>query len=118
VEATPVRIVMADPSYAGGVTATRRIANHASLHQRAFTTHDASGPVNLAVGVQLGAHLENFLAQEVVRAYYLGWYPEHVTGLPELREGRFQVPRRGGHGVELQHGLLARMETTSRGSSG
>lgn len=116
VERTPVRIVMADPSYAGGITATRRIADLAGLHQRAFTTHDASGPVNLAVGVQLGLHQQNALAQEVVRAYYFGWYGEVVTGLPELKDGAFLPHDRTGHGVELLPDVEGRPDTSTRSS--
>jgi galactonate dehydratase len=107
---------MADPSYAGGITAARRIANHAGIHLRSFTTHDASGPVNLAVGVQLGLHHQNAIAQEVVRAYYFGWYPELVTGLPELASGSFLPHDRTGHGVDLLAGPDRRHELAERTS--
>jgi L-alanine-DL-glutamate epimerase-like enolase superfamily enzyme len=117
VESTPVRIVMADPSYAGGITACRRIADLAGSHHKAFTTHDASGPVNLAVGVQLNLHHENAIAQEMVRAYSFGWYPEHVTGLPEFRNGALLPHHRTGHGVELRAELTASDGMTTRVST-
>ena len=117
IESTPVRIVMADPSYAGGISSVRRIANLAGLHLRSFTTHDASGPVNLAVGVQLGLHHENAIAQEVVRAYYNGWYREMVTGLPELASGSFLPHDRTGHGVELMADVEGRADVSTQVST-
>ena len=117
VATTPVRIVMADPSYAGGITACRRIAELAGIHHRSFTTHDASGPVNLAVGVQLGLHHQNAIAQEVMRAYLFGWYPEVAEGLPELGDGAFRPPPGAGHGLSLRPEFLADSGTVQRSTS-
>ena len=73
--------------------------------------------MNLGVGVQLGLHHDNALAQEVVRAYYFGWYGEAVTGLPQLANGAFLPHDRTGHGVELVPGFEARSDTLVRSSA-
>lgn len=112
-----VDIVMADPSWVGGVTEARRVADLAALYQRPFTPHDCTGPVNLSVGVHLCVSLENALIQEIVRAYYYGWYAEVADDLPPLEEGRISPLERPGHGIELRREFLER-EGTRVSSSG
>lgn len=97
-----VGIVMADPGWVGGVTEARRVADLAALYGRPFTPHDCTGPVNLAVGVHLCTSLENALVQEIVRAYYFGWYGELALGLPPLADGRIRPAQAPGHGIELR----------------
>ena len=101
-----VDIVMADPSWVGGVTETRRVADLAGLYQRPFTPHDCTGPVNLSVGVHLCVSLENALIQEVVRAYYYGWYADVALELPPLADGAISPLEEPGHGVELRREFL------------
>ena len=111
-----VDIVMADPSWVGGVTETRRVADLAGLYQRPFTPHDCTGPVNLSVGVHLCVSLENALIQEVVRAYYYGWYAEVADRLPPLVEGVISPLEEPGHGVELRREFLEAPGTRVRSS--
>jgi galactonate dehydratase len=111
-----VDIVMADPAWVGGVTETRRVADLAALYQRPFTPHDCTGPVNLSVGVHLCVSLENALIQEVVRAYYFGWYADVARDLPLLAEGRITPLERPGHGIELRDEFLQQPGTTMRSS--
>jgi L-alanine-DL-glutamate epimerase-like enolase superfamily enzyme len=63
-ERADVGILMADPSWIGGVTATRKVADLAALHLRPFTPHDRTGPATLAVGVYLCRNGENALTEE------------------------------------------------------
>ncbi len=102
-----VGIVMTDPSWVGGVTEACRVADLAAVYGRPFTPHDCTGPVNLAVGVHLCTALENALVQEVVRAYYYGWYSECAEGLPHLEHGFIYAPEMPGHGVQLVDELRA-----------
>ena len=111
-----VDIVMADPSWVGGVTETRRVADLAGLYQRPFTPHDCTGPVNLSVGVHLCVSLENALIQEVVRAYYYGWYAEVAHQLPPLADGTISPLDAPGHGVELLREFLEGPGTRVRSS--
>jgi galactonate dehydratase len=111
-----VDIVMADPSWVGGITETRRVADLAGLYQRPFTPHDCTGPVNLSVGVHLCAALENAFIQEVVRAYYYGWYVQVAQQLPPLVEGVISPLEEAGHGVELRREFLEAPGTLVRSS--
>jgi galactonate dehydratase len=108
IERGGVSIVMIDPAWVGGVTEGRRVADVAALYQRPFTTHDCTGPVNMAVGVHLCVNAENAYMQEIVRAFQYGWYPQNVTGLPELRDGEMIPAALPGHGVELLPEVLHR----------
>jgi L-alanine-DL-glutamate epimerase-like enolase superfamily enzyme len=93
---------MTDPVWVGGVSEARRVGDLASLHQRPFTPHDCTGPVSLAVGVHLCLTAETAIFQEIVRAFYFGWYREFATGLPPLDGGRITASAAPGHGVELR----------------
>ena len=101
-ERTGVGIIMTDPSWDGGITVARKVADLAALYLRPFTPHDCSGPVTLAVGVHLCLHAENALVQEMVRAFYFGWYEEVVSGLPIFTSGRLRASDGPGHGVAIR----------------
>jgi L-alanine-DL-glutamate epimerase-like enolase superfamily enzyme len=101
-ERAGVGIIMTDPSWDGGITVARRVADLAALYLRPFTPHDCSGPVTLAVGVHLCLNAENALVQEMVRAYYFGWYDEVVTGLPVFESGRLRASDGFGHGIDIR----------------
>ena len=110
IDRSGVTVVMADPAYVGGITAAHRVADLAGQRQRAYTSHDCNGPVNLAVGVHLGLHAENASFQEMVRAYFFGWYGDFAAGLPSFREGRLSITGAPGHGVTLQPGVANRAD--------
>jgi len=93
-----------------------RVAELAALYALPFGLHDCSGPVNLAVGVHVSMSVENAFMQEIVRAYYRGWYQEVVDGLPPLRDGLIAPHSGPGHGIGLVPGLLDRPGTLVRRS--
>ena len=101
-ERAGVGIIMADPSWVGGVTVARKVADLAALHLRPFTPHDCTGPITLAVGVHLCLNAENALLQEMVRAFYFGWYDELVSGQPVFEAGRLRPAAAPGHGVAIR----------------
>jgi L-alanine-DL-glutamate epimerase-like enolase superfamily enzyme len=111
-----VGIVLSDATWCGGVTEARRVAELAALYALPFGLHDCSGPVNLAVGVHVSMSVENAFMQEIVRAYYRGWYQEVVDGLPPLRDGLIAPHSGPGHGICLVPGLLDRPGTLVRRS--
>ena len=76
--------------------------------------HDCSGPVVLTASAHLALHVRNCFVQEIVRAFYYGWYAELVTNLPPLTLGKLTVPDGPGLGVELQPDLTRRTGCTTR----
>jgi L-alanine-DL-glutamate epimerase-like enolase superfamily enzyme len=101
-------IVMADVSWAGGISEARKIAHLAEAHHRPVMFHDCTGPVVLAASTHLSLNAPNALVQETVRAFYRGWYGELVTQLPPIHHGRITVPPGPGHGIELLPDLIDR----------
>ncbi|GIT48154.1 MAG: hypothetical protein Ct9H300mP14_00820 [Gammaproteobacteria bacterium] len=55
--------------------------------------HDCNGPVVLSASVHFCQATPNAYVQEIVRAFYYGWYAEIVTELPPIVDGPFQHRR-------------------------
>lgn len=101
-------VLIFDPTWAGGVSEARRISALAEMYDIPVTAHDCVGPVSLGVASHLAMHLPNIAWQEVVRAFYTGWYQGLVTALPRL-DGGYLYPLAGpGLGMELQPDVLQR----------
>jgi galactonate dehydratase len=116
-EQAGVGIIMTDPSWVGGVTVARKVADLAALYLRPFTPHDCTGPITLAVGVHLCLNAANALAQEMVRAFYFGWYDELVTGQPVFEGGRLRPTDAPGHGVAIRDGVRSWADVEVRTST-
>ena len=52
--------------------------------------------------------------QEIVRAFYYGWYDEIVTNLPPIKNGEITIPDGPGLGLELRNDFKNRNTTFSR----
>jgi len=100
-DAEAVDIVMIDPTWAGGITETRKIASLADSYSLPVAMHDCTGPFTLMAGVHLGVSSPNAIYQEVVRAYLRTWYRDLVTVLPEIVDGCVLPPSGAGLGTTL-----------------
>ena len=92
-------IVMIDPTWAGGITESRKIATMAESFGLPVALHDCTGPFTLMAGVQLAFSAPNAIYQETVRAYMRTWYRDFVT---ELGRGRGR-PRAAADGSGHRH---------------
>ena len=72
--------------------------------------HDCTGPVALTVSTHLALNTRNCWVQEMVRAFYYGWYHRFVTELPPVANGMITVP--------AGPGLRARPATRNRATPG
>ena len=115
-EKDAVDYVMIDLSWCGGLTESKKIASQAETYQRPMAPHDCTGPVVLIASLALALNAPNAIFQEVVRAYYTGWYTELVTELPRIENGFANLMTRPGLGTELQPGLRKRADVTVRRS--
>jgi L-alanine-DL-glutamate epimerase-like enolase superfamily enzyme len=52
--------------------------------------------------------------QEIVRAFYYGWYHRFVTELPPIASGMITVPKGAGLGTRLDPKVLAREDARVR----
>ncbi|MFC7406830.1 mandelate racemase/muconate lactonizing enzyme family protein [Georgenia alba] len=98
-------LVMIDPTWAGGITESRKIAVLADTYGLPVTYHDCTGPFTLLAGIHLAAATPNLRYQESVRAYLRVVYPEMVTDVPEVDDGVIAVPQAPGLGTELLAGI-------------
>jgi L-alanine-DL-glutamate epimerase-like enolase superfamily enzyme len=90
-----------DIAWCGGLTEARKIAAMAEAWHVPVAFHDCTGPVVLAASTHLALHTPNCFIQEIVRAFYYGWYGELVTALPPLSQGEITVPPGAGLGLRL-----------------
>jgi galactonate dehydratase len=96
-----VHVVMADLSWAGGLTEGRKIASMAATYHRPFAAHDCIGPISYAAAIHMAFSQPNTLIQESVRAFYSGYYRELVTVVPEVVNGFIRPMEGPGLGTEL-----------------
>ncbi len=115
-EKDAVDYVMIDLSWCGGLTESKKIATQAETYQRPMAPHDCTGPVVLIASLALALNAPNAIFQEVVRAYYTGWYAELVTALPRIENGFAHLMTKPGLGTELQPGIRKRADVTVRRS--
>jgi L-alanine-DL-glutamate epimerase-like enolase superfamily enzyme len=94
-------MAIADVAWCGGISEARRIAALADAWHAAVAFHDCTGPVVLAASTHLALNARNCFIQEIVRAFYFGWYGELVSALPPLREGSITAPPGPGLGLRL-----------------
>jgi galactonate dehydratase len=107
-----VDYVMLDVGWCGGLSEAKKIATIAETSLRPIAPHDCTGPVVFAASLHLALNAPNAAFQEVVRAYYTGWYKELVTELPRIENGHAYAMTGPGLGTALQPGLKRRADVT------
>ena len=109
-------IVMFDLAWCGGLSEARKISSMAEAWHLSVAPHDCTGPVVFAASTHLSLNAPNALIQESVRAFYKGWYPEIVTGVPIVEDGFVTVPPGPGLGCELRSDIDKRFSVSKRSS--
>ena len=107
-----VDYVMLDLGWCGGLSEAKKIAAMAEACLRPIAPHDCTGPVVLIASLHLALNAPNALFQEVVRAYYTGWYKELVTELPRIENGEAYAVTGPGLGTALLPDLKQRPGVT------
>lgn len=101
-------LVMIDPTWAGGISESRKIATMADTFGLPVTMHDCTGPFTMLAGMHLAANAPNGMYQEMVRAYTTHVYPQWVDFLPEVVDGTIALPTGVGLGATLAPDLAER----------
>ena len=107
-----VDYVMLDLGWCGGLSEAKHIAGMAEAALRPIAPHDCTGPVVLIASLHLALNAPNAVFQEVVRAYYTGFYKELVTELPRIENGEAHPMTGPGLGTALVPGLRERPDIT------
>lgn len=113
-ELEALSMVIVDLSWCGGISEARKVASMAETYHIPIAFHDCTGPVVLAVSTHLALNARNCWLQEMVRAFYYGWYHRFVTELPPVQNGMITVPKAPGLGLALQPDVLTRTGVTVR----
>jgi L-alanine-DL-glutamate epimerase-like enolase superfamily enzyme len=116
-ELEALSMVIMDVTWCGGVSEAKKIATMAEPYQTPVAFHDCTGPVALTVSTHLALNTRNCWVQEMVRAFYYGWYHRFVTELPPITKGMITVPKGAGLGTKLDPGVLKRDDATVRRTS-
>jgi L-alanine-DL-glutamate epimerase-like enolase superfamily enzyme len=99
--------VMIDPTWAGGISETRRIAELAQVFNVPALMHDCTGPLTLLAGLNVAAACSNVTFQETVRAHLKTLYPLLIDEAVVVDRGHLPLPARPGIGVRLLPALFA-----------
>ena len=108
--------LMIDPGWVGGITEARHVLSLASTFGVPVAPHDCTGPVVLTVGAHLGVSHPGIELQEMVRAFYYGWYADMLTDLLSYENGYLRANDAPGLGTTLQPGIVKRKDAKIRWS--
>lgn len=98
-DASAADYVMIDPTWVGGISATRRIADLAQLFNVPSLMHDCTGPFTLLAGLQIAASNSGVAFQETVRAHLATLYPHLIDEPIRVSRGTLALPLRPGLGA-------------------
>lgn len=98
--------VMIDPTWVGGVSETRRIAELAQIYNVPVLMHDCTGPLTLFSGLHVSASVPGVTYQETVRAHIASLYPRLIDDKVVVQDGHIALPERPGLGVRLLEELF------------
>ena len=93
--------VMIDPTWAGGISETRRIIELAQAYNVPATMHDCTGPLTLFAGLHCSVASSNVVFQETVRAHIRTFYERLIDRQPIIENGRLLAPPDPGLGTTL-----------------
>ena len=105
-----VGLAIMDIVWGGGLTEARKVAALADTYSIPFTGHDCTGPIALTASVHMTMHAPNVFIQEMVRAFYYGWYQDLVTELPPINNGRISAAQGPGLGTALNPDIFNRAD--------
>jgi len=93
--------VMIDPTWVGGISETRRLAELAQSYNVPATMHDCTGPLTLFAGMHVATAVPNVVFQESVRAHIRTFYSSLIKTNISIENG-FAIPPTGpGLGTRL-----------------
>ncbi|HSE78787.1 MAG TPA: mandelate racemase/muconate lactonizing enzyme family protein [Alphaproteobacteria bacterium] len=117
-ETNAVGLAIMDIAWGGGLSEARKVAAMCEAWHVPFAAHDCTGPVTLAASTHLALATHNVFTQEIVRAFYYGWYADIVTALPPLANGHITAPEGSGLGLALLPDFRKRAGVSTRRSAG
>ena len=99
--------VMIDPTWVGGISESRRIAELAQLYNVPVLMHDCTGPLTLFAGLNVAAAVPGVTYQECVRAHIATVYPNLIDTEVLVEGGQIAINDRAGLGARWQPELFS-----------
>jgi len=99
--------VMIDPTWAGGISESVRLAHMAQAYNIPSTMHDCTGPLTLIAGLHINASVAGCCFQETVRAHVRSFYSQLIEPNVRIEAGFAFLPQGPGLGVRLNPDLFA-----------
>ncbi|MTJ80973.1 MAG: galactonate dehydratase [Telmatospirillum sp.] len=108
-----VDIIQPDPSHAGGITETRKIASMAEAYDVALALHCPLGPIALAANLQIDAVSYNAFIQEQSLGIHYNKTNDLLDYLKDpkvfdYRDGFVAIPEGPGLGIEIDEEVVIR----------
>jgi len=112
-----VDIVQPDPSHAGGITETRKIASMAEAYDVALALHCPLGPIALAANLQLDAVCYNAFIQEQSLGIHYNTANDLLDYISNrdvfaYQDGMVAIPQGPGLGIEVNEDLVRERAST------
>ena len=99
--------VMIDPTWVGGISESRRIAELAQLYNIPVLMHDCTGPLTLMSGLSVAGAVPCVTYQECVRAHIATVYPKLIDTTVVVDRGQIRLSDRPGIGARWQASLFS-----------
>lgn len=93
--------IMVDPTWVGGISETKRIAEMAQVYNLPATMHDCTGPLTLFAGLHVATSVPNVAFQETVRAHIRTRYELLIDRNVQIENGYAIPPEDPGMGTSL-----------------
>lgn len=91
--------IMIDPTWVGGISETRRIAELAQIYNVPVLMHDCTGPMTLFSGLNVAMSVPGVTYQESVRAHIATVYPRLIDTQVTVKDGTISPSSRAGLGA-------------------
>ena len=99
--------IMIDPTWVGGISESRRIAELAQVYNIPVLMHDCTGPLTLLSGLNIAAAVPGVTYQECVRAHIATMYPNLIDTTVNVQDGHIAVSERPGIGARWHTSLFS-----------
>jgi L-alanine-DL-glutamate epimerase-like enolase superfamily enzyme len=99
-------MIMIDPTWVGGISGTRRIAELAQAYNVPTLMHDCTGPMTLLSGLHIAGSNSGVAYQETVRAHLATLYPQLIDVEVCVEQGHLSLPERPGLGARWNEDLF------------
>ena len=100
----------ADITNCGGVTEARKMAAIAESYGIEMAFHNAFGPIQNAVTIQVDASIPNFLIQEAFYDFFPGWKRDLIGNSTPVEGGHFSVSKKPGLGISVNEKMLEELK--------